>query len=185
MSTPPTVPPGTTTVIIEPARVLDLLDIVDDIAEQFEAKLDGDLPPYLLEWGRFDSKVRRDLKKKGASWQDTVKRLHGNPTTWHDYVAEVLRLVPPVHPVLKIQKKNTRQVTLLRHDITDAIHGAQMTSHHTFMSTDDDKSDSIVPSSLGKDLREQTHWENSINDLKSDMDKKLHEMMKMISERTQ
>ena len=44
MPTTHAVPPGTTTVIIEPARVLDLLDIVDNIAEQFEAKLVGDTP---------------------------------------------------------------------------------------------------------------------------------------------
>ena len=48
MPTTHAVPPGTTTVIIEPARVLDLLDIVDDIAEQFEAKLDGD--PHHTFW---------------------------------------------------------------------------------------------------------------------------------------
>ena len=129
MPTSPTVPSGTTAEVLGPAQVSKLLDIIADILEDFEQRLQEGIPSYMHKWYRFVHKASFDLRKQGSGWTDTVKRLHGSPDNWHDYVEEVLKLAPPVRPVLKLWKKETGEIYLLRHNITDSIYDAQMTSH--------------------------------------------------------
>ena len=131
MPTSQPVPAGTTSVLFTSSGVSAFLDLVDDVDDQFDQQLDSDPPTYIYEWSRFLNQARRDLKKKGASFKDTSKRLFSNPNSWHDYVAAVLEMVPPVNPVLKIQKQDTvtRNVTIIRYEITNDIFLEQMEQH--------------------------------------------------------
>ena len=92
-------------------------------------------------------------------------------------------MVPPVQPVLKVQHQDTvtRNVTILRHAITNDIFLEQMEHHAKWAPLEDDNSkvsdhDSI-PSSLSKQLRDQSLFEASISDFKSDMEAKMKQHM--------
>ena len=183
MPTSQPVPAGTTSVLFTSSGVSAFLDLVDDVDDQFDQQLDSDPPTYIYEWSRFLNQARRDLKKKGASFKDTSKRLFSNPNSWHDYVAAVLEMVPPVNPVLKIQKQDTvtRNVTIIRYEITNDILLEQMEQYVKWAPLEDDNSkvsdhDSI-PSSLSKQLREQSQFEASMSDFKSDMEEQIRKHM--------
>ena len=189
---PPTPPVGTTSHVFTPAQVMTLLEYVDGVAYQLEQNLQGDTPPYMVDWNNFLTKARRDLSVQNSTWKDTLRHLSSRPTNWHDYVKAVLEVVLPVQPVLRIKEPSqTRNITLLHYKLTDDLFKEQMVLHHQCMDDDKSKSSgqSSTPSSIALQLKDQTQWELSISDLKSDMektmDKKMNELRQFFSEQHQ
>ena len=188
----PTVPTGATQVKIDPSNVSTLLDVVAAAVDAFEERLDEPYPEYLNEWELFLVRSRKKLRKqapgqRAPGWADTAPLLHSKPTTWHDYVAAVLEMVPPLRPVLQLQKPKagTRQATIHRFDITDAIFSKQMDHHQKWSPSAADNSQtsarSSTPSSLVIQETEHTQWELSIEDLKSDMNNRYNELKELIT----
>ena len=113
------------TVNFTQAKVRDLLDLVNDTAFEFNELLGEPSPRYYTDWLSFYQRSTQVIKKAGNTWKTAAHLFPSSPDSWHDYVEAVLRLVPPVQAVLKLEKSTPTKVTLLQYSLTEVLVAAQ------------------------------------------------------------
>ena len=140
---------GTPSVTLGDQDWKTLFSAINDAVEAFHTLLgNGPRKPYLQEWDKFAKATFKVLlTNANATYRDTASALFEDPQSLFDYADSLLKMVPPIREVIKVEIGKTRsQVLLTTVPVTDVIKDEQLSIHRKMQLPDD--SDDSISSSL-------------------------------------